>query len=78
MNDGWREHFEYCAEFTRNWRSAQQLPELKTELKENIAKLNPIDRSKFDELAKEQARLETELEKAGLVNSVHSTVAKAR
>ncbi len=61
LNDGWREHFDIAPSLYQDLAQAQQLPKLKTELAENIAKLNRIDRSKFDELAKEQARLETEL-----------------
>jgi len=63
LNDGWREHFDIAPSLYQDLAQAQQLPKLKTELEENIAKLNRIDRSKFDELAKEQARLETELTK---------------
>ena len=63
LNDSWREHFDIAPSLYQDLAQAQQLPKLKTELEENIAKLNRIDRSKFDELAKEQARLETELTK---------------
>ena len=63
LNDGWREHFDIAPSLYQDLAQAQQLPKLKTELEENIAKLNRIDRSKFDELANEQARLEAELTK---------------
>ena len=63
LNDGWREHFDIAPSLYQDLAQAQQLPKLKTELEENIAKLNRIDRSKFDELAKEQSRLEAELTK---------------
>ena len=63
LNDGWREHFDIAPSLYQDLAQAQQLPKLQTELEENIARLNRIDRSKFDELANEQARLEAELTK---------------
>jgi hypothetical protein len=61
LNDGWREHFELTPTLYQDLARAQELPKLQEELKENISKLNRIDRSKFDELAKEQAKLEAKL-----------------
>ena len=61
LNDGWREHFEIAPNLYQDLARAQELPKLQDELKENISKLNRIDRSKFDELAKDQAKLEIKL-----------------
>lgn len=61
LNDGWREHFEIAPSLYQDLARAQELPKLQDELKENIAKLNRIDRSKFDELANDQAKLEANL-----------------
>ncbi len=61
INDGWREHFDLPASLYQDLARAQELPKLQSELKENISKLNSIDRAKFDKLAKEQTRLEAEL-----------------
>ena len=61
LNDGWREHFEIAPSLYQDLARAQELPKLQDELKENIAKLNRIDRSKFDELANDQAKLEASL-----------------
>lgn len=61
LNDGWREHFEVAPSLYQDLARAQELPKLQDELKENIAKLNRIDRSKFDELANDQAKLEASL-----------------
>jgi DNA repair exonuclease SbcCD ATPase subunit len=61
LNDGWREHFEIAPSLYQDLARAQDLPKLQDELKENISKLNRIDRSKFDELARDQAMLEAKL-----------------
>jgi DNA repair exonuclease SbcCD ATPase subunit len=61
LNDGWREHFEIAPSLYTDLAEARKLPDLKAELGDNIAKLNRIDRSKFDELAKEQATHEANL-----------------
>ena len=61
LNDGWREHFEIAPSLYQDLARAQELPKLQDELKENITKLNRIDRSKFDELANDQAKLEASL-----------------
>ncbi len=61
LNDGWREHFDIAPSLYHDLARAHELPRLKAELDENIAKLNRIDRSKFDELAKEQSQLEANL-----------------
>lgn len=61
LNDGWREHFEIAPSLYQDLARAQELPKLQDELKENISKLNRIDRSKFDELASDQAKLEANL-----------------
>ena len=58
LNDGWREHFDIAPNLYGDLARAQELPKLKAELDENIAKLKTIDRAKFDELAREQAKLE--------------------
>ncbi len=61
LNDGWREHFDIAPSLYGDLARVQELPKLKAELDENIAKLKTIDRAKFDELAQEQGRLETSL-----------------
>lgn len=61
LNDGWREHFEIAPSLYSDLAEARKLPDLKAELDDNIKKLNRIDRSKFDELAKDQAKLESNL-----------------
>jgi len=91
LADGWREHFEIAPNLYQDLARAQELPRLQDELKENIAKLNRIDRSKFDELAKEQSKLETDLkamederraldrsEKRGKVRALEAQVESAR
>ncbi|HEX9046866.1 MAG TPA: SbcC/MukB-like Walker B domain-containing protein, partial [Verrucomicrobiae bacterium] len=60
LNDGWREHFDIAPSLYHDLARALELPRLKAELDDNIAKLNRIDRSKFDELAAEQSKLEGE------------------
>jgi hypothetical protein len=61
--EGWREHFEQVPNLSEELARVRQLPELQSELSDNIAKLNTIDRAKFDELATQQAKRETELKK---------------
>ncbi|HEU5124386.1 MAG TPA: SbcC/MukB-like Walker B domain-containing protein [Verrucomicrobiae bacterium] len=61
LNEGWREHFDIAPSLYQDLARAQDLPRLKAELEENISKLNRIDRSKFDELAQEQSKLEENL-----------------
>jgi len=61
LNDGWREHFEVAPNLYQDLARAQQLPKLQEELNENIAKLNRIDRSRFDDLANHLASLEATL-----------------
>ena len=61
LNDGWREHFEIAPSLYQDLARAQELPKLQAELKDNISKLNRIDRSRFDELANDQANLEANL-----------------
>jgi energy-coupling factor transporter ATP-binding protein EcfA2 len=63
LNDGWREYFDIGPSLYQDLARAQELPKLKAELADSITKLNQIDRSKFDELAMEQTKLETELTK---------------
>jgi DNA repair exonuclease SbcCD ATPase subunit len=53
-----REYFDIAPSLYGDLARAQELPQLKEDLAENITKLNTIDRSKFDELAKEQVKLE--------------------
>ncbi|MEO7298784.1 MAG: SbcC/MukB-like Walker B domain-containing protein [Verrucomicrobiota bacterium] len=74
LNEGWREYFDLSPSLYSDLARARELPKLQTELKGNITKLNSIDRSKFDELAKQQAKLETDLaawtnEQRGLLQS---------
>lgn len=61
LSEGLREHFEIPPNLYTDLADARKLPELKGELEANIKRLNQIDRSKFDELAKDQARLEAGL-----------------
>ncbi len=61
IGEGWREYFEQAASLSDELARVRQLPEFQAELMENISKLNTIDRAKFDELAKKQAELETDL-----------------
>jgi uncharacterized protein YPO0396 len=61
--EGWREHFEQVPNLSEELARVRQLPDLQSELSDNIAKLNTIDRAKFDELATQQAHLEAELKK---------------
>ena len=61
--EGWREHFEQAPNLSEELARVRQLPELQSELSDNIAKLNTIDRAKFDELATRQAKREAELKK---------------
>lgn len=62
LNDGLREHFEIKPSLYSDLAEARKLPALKAELADNIQKLNRIDRSRFDDLAKEQAGLEANLQ----------------
>ena len=61
VNDGWREHFDIGPSLYQDLARAQELPKLRAELDENIAKLNTINRAKFDDLAQQQSKLEGEL-----------------
>ena len=61
LNEGWRNHFEIAPDLYQDLAKAQQLPKLQSELTDNITKLNGIDRSTFDKLALEQAKLESTL-----------------
>ena len=61
LNEGWREHFDISPSLYNDLAEARKLPDLKAELDENIKKLNRIDRSKFDELASDQSKLEVNL-----------------
>ena len=63
--EGWREHFEQAPNLSEELARVRQLPELQSELSDNIAKLNTIDRAKFDELATQQAKREAELKTLG-------------
>ncbi|HWH68262.1 MAG TPA: hypothetical protein VNT26_02715, partial [Candidatus Sulfotelmatobacter sp.] len=65
ISEGWREHFEVAPGLYQDLASAQQLPKLQQELQENLARLKTIDRARFDELALQQARLETDLKQFG-------------
>jgi energy-coupling factor transporter ATP-binding protein EcfA2 len=58
LSEGLQEHFEVMPSVYGDLARAQKLPELQAELDKNIKSLNGIDRSKFDDLAKEQLHLE--------------------
>jgi len=58
IGEGCREYFDIVPSLYSDLARAQELPKLKEELAENITKLGTIDRSKFDELVKELAKLE--------------------
>jgi DNA repair exonuclease SbcCD ATPase subunit len=69
-----REYFQIAPNLYSDLAETKKLPELKDELDENIKKLNRIDRAKFDELARDQAKLEKilktlETEQRGLLQS---------
>jgi len=73
-----REYFQIAPNLYSDLAETKKLPELKNELDENIKKLNSIDRAKFDELAKDQAKLEKtlkdlEAEQRGLLQSEKRT-----
>jgi DNA repair exonuclease SbcCD ATPase subunit len=61
VGEGWREHFEQAPNLSEELARVRQLPDLQSELSDNITKLNTIDRAKFDKLATQQAKLEAEL-----------------
>ncbi len=61
VNEGWRVHFEVAPSLYQDLARAQELPKVRAELEENIAKLNQIDRSKFEEVAQEMKTLEAAL-----------------
>jgi chromosome segregation ATPase len=63
MNENWREQFDLPSDLHQDLARAQGLPALQRELEENTAKLNAIDRGKFDELANRQAQLENDLKR---------------
>ena len=74
ISDGWRERFDVPADLYQDLARARALPELRAELDQNIAKLNRIDRAKFDELAQQVAKLGADLaawttEQRGLLQS---------
>lgn len=89
--ESWRERFDVPADLYRDLALAQQLPTLNLELTCNIGKLNNIDRAKFDDLATQQATLDTDLkrladerrnldrsEKRGELRRLEGHVARAR
>jgi DNA repair exonuclease SbcCD ATPase subunit len=61
VNEDWRDQFDIPADLHQDLARAERLPELRRELDENTAKLNAIDRAKFDELAKRQIEIEDSL-----------------
>lgn len=61
VNERWRDHFEIAPSLYQDLARAQELPRVRRELEENIAKLNQIDRSKFEEVAQELKTLEATL-----------------
>ncbi|MBM3880835.1 MAG: hypothetical protein FJ387_14145 [Verrucomicrobia bacterium] len=91
VGEGWRERFDVPADLYQDLARAQQLPKLNQDLADNTAKLNNIDRAKFDELAQQQATLDTDRkrfeeerrhldrsEKRGELRRLDCQVAKAR
>lgn len=58
LGEGWNEHFEVAPNLYNDLAEARQLPKLKAALAEVAERLKRIDRSKFDEMAREQTRLE--------------------
>ncbi|MFM1770455.1 MAG: hypothetical protein RJA22_2984 [Verrucomicrobiota bacterium] len=64
LQESWNQRFEDVAQGLYNdLAEARALPTLEAELQDNLAKLKRIDRSKFDELAREQKKLEATLRK---------------
>src|SRR5262249_39147283 len=64
LNEGWREHFDVPSGVYGGFGRAKRLPELKAELDESVVKLNRIERSKFEEMAQDQRKLEASLGEA--------------
>jgi hypothetical protein len=74
VNEGWREYFDVSPNLYQDLVRARELPRRQLELEGNIARLNNIDREKFDDLAKQQNELEIKLtdwtkEQHGLLQS---------
>jgi hypothetical protein len=61
VSERWRDHFEITPSLYQDLARGQELPRVRRELEENIAKLNQIDRSKFEEVAQELKTLEARL-----------------
>jgi len=57
----WNERFAAPESLAEQLAEARRLPELEAERDRSIARLNTIDRAKFDELARQQSNLENEL-----------------
>lgn len=61
VNREWRAHFETPVSLYQQLAQISALPELEARRDGNIAKLNSIDRDKFDELEQQRATLAAEL-----------------
>lgn len=61
VQNKWRDLFEPPPSLWEDLARASELPKRQEELDANIARLNQIDRAKFDELAKQQIELEEEI-----------------
>jgi chromosome segregation ATPase len=61
VNERWRDYFEIAPNLYQDLARAQVLPKLRLELEENIGKLNQIDRSRFDDAARELQQTEASL-----------------
>ncbi|MGA7393630.1 MAG: hypothetical protein WBW78_13330, partial [Terrimicrobiaceae bacterium] len=57
----WNKRFAASESLAEQLAEARRLPELEAERDRSIARLNTIDRAKFDELAQQQTGLENEL-----------------
>ena len=60
LNQSLSAHFEVTPDLYQDLAKAQELPRLQSDLKDNIAKLNSIDRLRFDELEQERLKLEAD------------------
>lgn len=61
VNERWRDHFEIAPNLYHDLARARELPKIRLELEENIAKLNQIDRSRFEDAAEELKQAEATL-----------------
>ena len=70
----WRDLFDPPASLWQDLTTASELPSLEQQLKDNIKRLNDIDRAKFDDLAQRDSELTVEIaglekEQVGLLGS---------